>query len=384
VLTDEELLRDRLGRLIGRVNAGPAPVSAVLQRGRAMRIGHRVAAGIAVIVSGAAVAAAMTGFAHIHGHRGAGPVTPLKRSAGRPRLPVQRVIRLPARAHDGVVAEGTSRGSGWNDTWRVWIDPRTGKVYDGIVGFSPRVAGDLGKARLTNAIATFYYGNIEAWSGTYAVVAPDVTRVVVSVTGGQRLTLYPVEEAGRRWIGLMMPLTMYAATETAYSGRTELGHMMTFSGDPVTWLRPGQSGLPIQTARIGSGFVPKHSRFPWLATVQAGPWGYCMALNGYQTNGIYADCLTPAQAKDPGVKAVASSRPARLARWLVGTAKPAVAYLELSFADGSAIRVRTVSVDGQLFYALAIVEGQHAVRWGAFGANGRKLYGGVGAPGLSR
>lgn len=55
MLTDDELeLHERLGRLLGQVSAGPPPVTAVLRKGRMMRIGIQVATGAAIVVVGAA------------------------------------------------------------------------------------------------------------------------------------------------------------------------------------------------------------------------------------------------------------------------------------------------------------------------------------------
>ena len=378
MLTDEELLRDRLSRLLGQVPAGPIPVDAVLKRGTNMRIGHRVIAAAAVIVAGAAIAAAVAGLGHMRRHQTA-PVTPITRQ--RQRFPVQRVFKLADHARHGVIAEGTSKGEGWNGTWRIWIDAHTGKIYDGLVGFKRWTVGSLSKSEHVGAIATFHNANIEAWTGTYAAVAPDVTRLVVTLNNGQKVTMYPVAAAGRRWVGLLTPMSVYAVSGHAYAGHTELGHMKTFGGLPVTWLGPGQTGLLVQSRRIGTGFVPMHSRQRWWAVVQAGPWGYCISLNpaSYDLDPFYS-CITPAQAASPGVKAVADTRPKERARWLIGTARPSVAYLRLDIADGTSIQVPTVAVDGQLFYALAIVRGQVVVSWGAYDPAGHRVYGGIGSP----
>ena len=382
MLTDEELLRDRLGRLLGQVSAGPAPVDAVLRKGRRMRIGHRVLAATALVVAGAAVAVAATGISQAHRHHSV-PSAP--KPHHRQRFPTLRVFKLADRARDGVIAEGTSKGQGWNGTWRIWIDTHTGKFYAGIVGFRRWTVGSLAKSEHGNGIATYHSADIEAWDGDYAMVAPDVTRIVVTLNNGQRLTEYPVAAAGHRWVGILPPLGLDITAETAYSGRTELGHMVTFAGLPVTWLQPGQAGPAVQSRRVGAGTVPMHSRFRWSAVVQAGPWGYCMSLTGYRTLGLWADCISPEQAAAAGVKAVTRTvRPSGLARWLIGTAGPSVAYLKLDVADGSTIEVPTVAVDGQLFYALAIVRGQDVVSWRAYDPAGHKLYGRVGAPRVGR
>lgn len=347
-----------------------------------MRIGHRVLAVAVVVVAGAAVGAAATGLGQLHRHYSA-PVTPVPHH--RQRFPVLRVFKLADRARDGVIAEGTSKGQGWNATWRIWINAHTGKVYAGLVGFRRWTVGTLSKSEHVAGIGTYHAANIEAWGGYYAVVAPNVTRIVVTLNTGQKLTEHPVAAAGHRWVGILPPMDLEVTTETAYSGRTELGHMVNFNGVPITWLKPRQNGPPVQSRRVGAGTVPIHSRRRWSAVVQGGPWGYCMSLTGYQTLGIWADCITPAQAAEAGVKAATGTIwPRGLARWLIGTARPSVAYLKLDLADGTTIHAPTVAVDGQLFYAVAIVRSQIVVSWGAYDPAGHKLYGGVGAPRVER
>ena len=378
MLTDEELLRDRLGRLLGQVPAGPIPVESVLKRGRNMRIGHRVIAAAAVVIAGAAIAAAVAGLGHIHRHQSS-PAAP--KPHHRQRLPVQRVFKLADRARHGVIAEGTSKGEGWNGTWRIWIDTHTGKIYDGLVGSKRWTVGSLSRSEHVSGIAAFHNADIEAWTGTYAVVAPDVTKLVVKLNNGQRLAMYPVAAAGHRWVGLLTPMSVYAVSGHAYAGHTELGHMLTFGGLPITWLGPGQSGLQTQTRQIGAGFDPMHPRLRWWAVVRAGPWGYCLSLNADSSYlDPYYSCITPAQAAAPGIKGVSISLAKGQPRWLVGTARPSVAYLRLDIADGTSIRVPTVAVDGQLFYALVIMRDQVVVSWGAYDPAGHRVYGGTGSP----
>jgi hypothetical protein len=71
-------------------------------------------------------------------------------------------------------------------------------------------------------------------------------------------------------------------------------------------------------------------------------------------------------------------------RWIVGTAKPAVAHLRLTLADGRTTRVRVAEVSGQKFYAIKIMPGPRIIRWGAFDASGHWIYGSRGAPDAAR
>jgi hypothetical protein len=137
------------------------------------------------------------------------------------------------------------------------------------------------------------------------------------------------------------------------------------------------------TKRIGTGFVPLHSREPWHAWVQAGPWGYCFGLYGMFAGTFNGTCMSPAAVRSAGLKVLIQGRPRWRVTYYLGTARPDVSYLKLRIAGGSTVTVPVASVDGQRFFAFALVLGQTAVSWGAYSQAGHELYGGTGAPALA-
>ncbi len=266
----ERLLRDQLRRVLDEAVAGPPPVTAVLRKGRAMRIGSRVAAGVAVVAVCAAGLATVTGLGLLR----KGPADP--GSAVRHHhlpLPTLQVTRLPERARDGVIAEGSSTGKPWNDTWRIAIDKKSGRVYGAVDGGQPWKYKTLRQAGHLSGFASFYVAYHEAYSGIYGVVRSDVTKIAVRFNSGQVVDVYPVEAHGYRMVGLLYPLGLFMSKVTVYAGTTELAHSFPESWLPVTWLRPGQAGPARQNARVGAGFVPKRSRHGWSAAVKACPSG---------------------------------------------------------------------------------------------------------------
>ncbi len=377
----EQLLRDRLRRVLDEVVAGPPPVTVVLRKGQAMRIGSRIAAGVAVVAVCAAGFATATGLGLLR--KEPADTGPTVRHHHLP-LPTLHVARLPEHARDGVIAAGSSTGKPWNDTWRIAIDRKSGRLYSVVDGGQPWTYKTLRQAGHLSGFASFYVAYHEAYSGLYGVVRSDVTKIVIRLNSGQVVDVHPVSAQGYRWVGLLFPLSLYTPKITVYAGRTELGHSFPYSWLPVTWLRPGQAGPARQSARVGAGFVPMNSRHDWSATVKAGPFGYCLSLTGREAKELDYDCLSPATVRRPGVHARTRTRPRGLARWLIGTASPGVAYVKLFVADGTTIKAPVVPVSGQDFYALAIVRGQVVTGWGAYDSTGHRLYGGVGAPRLVR
>jgi hypothetical protein len=207
--------------------------------------------------------------------------------------------------------------------------------------------------------------------------------IVMQMSGGREVSLRPVDAAGKRWVGLVLrPGGPDVARVIAYSGRTELGYSAPFYGGDlrpgtyfVTWLRPGQRG-PARAARyIATGGSGGRA---WDALVLAGPWGYCVSLDAPVASGSRQDCLPPSALRSGVGEILRIGAPATIPRWIIGTVRPSVAYLRLTLADHATLRVPATLVSGQKFYAIDI--GARIIRWGAYNAGGRELYGGNGPP----
>ncbi|HXS64744.1 MAG TPA: hypothetical protein VN767_17955 [Streptosporangiaceae bacterium] len=381
MLSEEELqLKARLDRVLGQINAAPPPVAAVLRKGRIMRTGYNLAISTAVAAVSLAGFAAVTQLGHLHRHQASSG------EPGRhPHWKKERVVRLGPVAKHGLVAEGIETGSGRQATWKIRVDASHNQVRAKVTGGREWYIGNLRRSVNPGSIGTFYYGGIEGWPGFYAVVSKDVTRVAVTTKDHQKLDLYPVAAAGRRWVGVLTPLSDSVRTFTAYSGKTELGRVVT-DHLPVTWWPPGQKIPAEQNVVVNRGRVPAGSghHLDWVVSVQYGSDGYCVLMTGYITGsggfGI-EDCMSPDTAQSAGVKAIEHRR---LGSWLLGTAKRSVAYLKFDLGGGRASRVAAVPVSGQRFFGLALRSGQHVASWAAYDKAGHKLYGGTGLPKIDR
>jgi len=211
-----------------------------------------------------------------------------------------------------------------------------------------------------------------------------VTRIAVTVGKHQKLNLYPVAAAGRRWVALLTPGSARAMTFTAFSGKTELAHGSKLRRGSLTWLLPGQRGLVKEHRNLDRGSIPEGpgQHLSWSLGADAGPPGYCLDLNGdFGHDGFETiDCWSPDTVRSAGVKTIVHSAPARLARWLLGTAKPSVAYLKFNLAGGKTVHMAAVQIDSQKFFWLTLPHGQDVTSWAAFDKAGHKLYGGTGSP----
>jgi len=94
----------------------------------------------------------------------------------------------------------------------------------------------------------------------FGIVRPEVTAIVVQMSGGREVSIRPVAAAGKRWVGLVVrPGSPEVVKAIAYPGRTELGYSVPFYGGELrpgtyflTWLRPGQPGPATRGARSSS------------------------------------------------------------------------------------------------------------------------------------
>jgi hypothetical protein len=379
-IDDELAIRERFERVLSQLQIGPPPVTTVLRKGIVMRIGQRIAVGVtAVTVAGAA---AIAGISLAHSHQSS-PAQPVSHHH-RPVVFTDRIMKLSPVARDGVFAEGSVASEGRTSVWRIWLNSRTGKVYEGTVGSYRWTVGNIERSGHLSGIATIQSTNIEGFGGSYAVVSPKVTSIVLYLSDHERLTEYPVAADGHHWVGELTGLGLYVTREVAYSGRTELGYAVTYYGYSMYLLRPGERGLARQLKTIGSGYMPMNARRyrGWSAVVHAGPWGYCLTWNGASASDSQY-CFSPAQVEVPGIKVVERTSP-RFGHYLVGTAKPSVADLKLKIAGRPDVVIPVVDVDGVGFCAFTTEHYWDIESWAAYDRAGQELYGGAGAPHVTR
>lgn len=116
----------------------------------------------------------------------------------------------------------------------------------------------------------------------------------------------------------------------------------------------------------------------------AGPWGYCVSLNVPVANGAEQNCLSVGALRDSAKVIMHWGSLPTEPRWIVGTAKPDVAYLRLTLAGGTTTRVAVSDVSGQRFYAIEIGRGPSITGWGAFNAAERPALRRARRPGLGK
>lgn len=366
----------RIGLALSWIEPSPAPVTAVLRKGKTMRLRRRigVAAGVAVVAVAAIV---------VPGLVRTPPGGPL--SAGpQPRPPKVIVFQLPSQAKDGVIAAGVINGR----RWRVVLDNKDQRdgcgtmlngslagdcvfYAGGIKGTAPSPAGGLGGG--TNSES-----NVAMWGQ----VSDDVTGVSLILTDGVTLHLRPVSAFGIRAVGVQFPASLSPIEAVAYGPRGEIGYAIPFLGRKgespqfVSWLKPGQRGPARLTRTIGSSSI-RGQRV--TAVGFAGPWGLCVNL--YSAPGRNGFCW-PVSALAQGGPGLVARSPVTsvLPRWFLALSGPGVAWIRLLMSDGSSVRVPVVRLAGLGFYLVTVSDQPKIARWDAFDAAGRRLSGGIGSP----
>lgn len=372
-------LRDRLSAVLDQLTPSPAPVNVVLRKAKWMRAVRRVLATAGIV---AATAAAVVAVVIAPGLRHPSDGT------------AHHITPMPPR-NGVVIGKGTISGR----PWKVVVNPADNRLCAGVTGLRYSCV-DLrkretlrGLASLSGTIVAVPHARVTfgppAWNSIFGTVGPDVTRISMRMSDGSTVNLRPVATAGYRWVGLVFrSVTVQVVRAVAYSGKTELGYSVPFIGGElrpgtyfVDWRRPDQAGPARWSTYIASGGSGAKA---WSALVLAGPWGYCVSLGVPVFNSVRQNCWAASSLRSSAKVIMGCGSPPVRPRWIVGTAKPAVAYLRLTMAGGSTVRVAVTEVSGQKFYAMAISKSPVVVRWDAFDAAGHRLYGGRGAPDAGR
>jgi hypothetical protein len=360
-IQDERELRDRLSGLLAAVEPGPPPVVGTKRRGRGIRMRRWVsaAAGLAVIAAGAALVPVLIQS------RNAGPAAPAHYKV--------TLTRLGATARAGVIGAGTIDGKHWH----VVISKSLGDGCTATLSMlecGPRYGGSVGRRAVS--LGSAGAGTTQFEVGT---IGADVTRVVVQLSNGSQLDVRPVAADGYRWIAFAAP-THSMLLATSFVGGSEYLHAVAYNTandtEFVTWLHPGQLGLPRATRQIGSGEVDGVS---WHASVNVGPWGYCVAFanGGSCIPATVRPELTPAgeiiaplscgPVYTSGGKATGAS--AGIMAVPLG-----VKNVVLKFADGSHLRMTTTAVAGTRVLGYAIQNRPKVVRTLEYGFAGQLVH----------
>jgi hypothetical protein len=356
-IQDERDLRARLGVLLDSVDPAPVPAASVLRRGRVIKMRRWVSAvaGVAVLAVGAVVLPSL-----IH-HSGATPM-----SSRHYKVTVQD---LGSTVKGGVVGAGTIN----NRRWRVVLDRSMGdgcapRPYLLICGSTYDVPAG---SREVNLSATGG-GSTQFQLGT---VGADVTRVVIRLSNGTALDLWPVSAYGHRWVAIAAPPNAIVEAES-FVGSSEYRYAVPNMTDGfaqfVAWLRPGQRGLGRASASVGSGSV---DGVAWQALVKIGPWGYCTSAGG--GGNCWAAVTPPAIGKRLVQGACAplyiSSTTKEVGAATVVVLPAGVKNLVLRFADGSHLRLVATYVGGTRAIGFGLPTRPRVVRAEEYGFAGQFL-----------
>jgi hypothetical protein len=371
-LDDELAMRGVLTDLTaGQPPAPPGRSAAVRDRARARR--RRQLAGVAAAVAVLVAAAIAVPLGVLH----AGPTPP-----SAPRH--YRVSENPPRpgAPRGLIATGRAAGVRWSLSVQLqqhgslmcWLLPGREQVCDG-------GGADQAKVSRTGDPAWISSGGGPGFQIYGGWVRADVTRLAVTYSNGQVLSLRPVDVLGRRYARFFALAGSPRARVTqvaAYSADRELGYAIPFTAadsvDLVRWLRPGQPALPRPVARvIGSGNSGGPS---WTDHLYIGPWGTC--VDGTNDGSL----CWPSTGWLPGSHGVIGS----MGLSAIGNsifyehcqAVPAVSYVVITRADGSTERIAAIQAGPWKYLSYASVQRDKVVRWAAFGAHGQELASGSG------
>ena len=353
-IDDERELRGRLDSVLEAIAPSPAPVAATLRRGRTIRIRRRVGV-VAGLAAAIGITLAAPGLVHLIVRQP--PVTPEHRWA---------ITVYPPGPHPspGEIAWGTINGKRWQISIDTSVQAAPGQVCLGVTQTNGQKSGSdcAPPADLRQDPSPVIFSGLETDDGVsymFGVVQPNVARVVIALSDDATLTLRPYRLGGERWVAFAVPTSLTIASATAYSDRSELGYAIPYGESFLTWLRPGERGLPRATYVIGSGVA---NGIAWSVTLYVGPWGYCYSF-GTCSSG---PDLTDAIGIDSGDYSAGEVA-------IVESARPPVAYVVGTMSDGSTLSARAVDVGGLRFWAWVFPKRSQLRRVVLYSASGRQL-----------
>lgn len=378
-------LRQSLDQALRTINPGPAPVEQVMRRGKGIRTRRRltaVAGTVAIVVAGLAGYPALA-------HKSAAPAQKLVAPRHTPHHTASVTDVPPGRnAARGLIARGMIFGAPWQlvigkpGTHGLPASSSAGQqcfVASGSAvgqGTEPLTACMTMPAPSAAAPVGFTaFGGGAPIQISVGRVLPGVRYVTVDLSDQTQLKLIPATIDGVRYVAFVVPESLKVDSASAYltTGKTSAGsHAGTLevvTAIPFSlpqnllmfgiWYRPGEHLPPRITRTIATAAL---ASVAWFVTANAGPWGTCLTDSSDQ-NFVCVPTTAPLATQ---ILLVTTGDPCTD----FGAAATNVAYLKVTQSDGSTVRVNTVAVGRQKFFAF-VSNGENPKKWTAYNAAGR-------------
>jgi hypothetical protein len=344
-IDDERDLHGQLEAAFEAITPRPAPIEAAARRGRAIKVGRRVAvaAGAAVVVAIGALAVPTL----LHHSAAPAPTAPIGRYTATVQAPGPHSV-------PGLIASGTIDGKRWQITEAKPVSggppgsvpsvTTSGPAFGGNAASAPAVAVDSGAPVFFDGLTA---GNVQVQFGT---VRASVTYIAVRLDNGTVLILHPVTVYGLRAVAFAVPVGAEVLDATAYSRHGEIAAAIPFNAPGGVaafgvWLTPGQHGLARASGRIGSGTA---NGIAWSVTAFLGPWGICIQA---PATGITSAYCVPALS-DLDVNSGTTSMTGDGLAVAAGHAPASTAWVMVSQPGAPTTKVWPVTVGGRLTHGL--------------------------------
>lgn len=202
----------------------------------------------------------------------------------------------------------------------------------------------------------------------FAAVRGDVTRLIVTLTNGTRLTLHPVAAFGARLVAFGAPRGAVITSVTAYSAAGEIATAVPYTfgnGVPAfaSWLKPGQQGLSRGDATFSGVFRAR----AWWLKAYTGPWGVCVTVTAD------GSCLPMSETMPLGMQFLSSITTHSNGRLIFGFASANVTRIVVTLDDRTSIRVTPAMAGGQQFFAFSAGNDTNPLDWVAYDAAGHRV-----------
>jgi hypothetical protein len=362
-IDDERDLHGQLEAAFEAITPRPAPIEAAARRGRAIKVGRRVAvaAGAAVVVAIGALAVPTL----LHHSAAPAPTAPIGRYTATVQAPGPHSV-------PGLIASGTIDGKRWQITEAKPVSggppgsvpsvTTSGPAFGGNAASAPAVAVDSGAPVFFDGLTA---GNVQVQFGT---VRASVTYIAVRLDNGTVLILHPVTVYGLRAVAFAVPVGAEVLDATAYSRHGEIAAAIPFNAPGGVaafgvWLTPGQHGLARASGRIGSGTA---NGIAWSVTAFLGPWGICIQA---PATGITSAYCVPALS-DLDVNSGTTSMTGDGLAVAAGHAPASTAWVMVSQPGAPTTKVWPVTVGGQKLFAFPLLAGPEGVSWTAYDNSG--------------